>query len=63
MKQIIEEREETCSIVSKLVRLRIFRNRVEGGSMYEGEIVGFDCGSSSTDCLSKCHYQMMMNDF
>ncbi|GAB6155165.1 hypothetical protein JCM17380_39160 [Desulfosporosinus burensis] len=46
IKQIIEEREETCPIVSKLVKPKIFRNRVEGGSKYKGEIVGFECGSS-----------------
>ncbi|MDR3601241.1 MAG: hypothetical protein P4L49_12295 [Desulfosporosinus sp.] len=61
--QIMEEREEPCSIVSKIVKIRIYRNRVEGGSKYEGEIVGFECGSSSTNCLSRCHYRMMMDDF
>ena len=63
VERIIEDREETCSIVSKLVKIRIIRNRVDSGAMNcEGEIVGFECGSSSTNCLSKCHYQMILED-
>ena len=61
--QVIEEREETCSIVSKLVKLKIFRNQVAGSSMYLGEIIGFECGSFTTSCLSKCHYRRMLDDF
>lgn len=61
--QIVENREESCSIVSKIVKIKIFRNRVEGGSKYEGEIVGFECSSSSKTCLSRCHYRMLMDDF
>jgi hypothetical protein len=60
---IIEERKESCSIVSKIVKIRVFRKRVEAGSPSEGEIVGFECGSSSTNCLSRCHYRMLMDDF
>lgn len=60
---IIETREESCSIVSKIVKIKIFRNPTEGGSKDEGEIVGFECNSSSTTCLSKCHYRMLMEDF
>ena len=62
VEQIIEHREEPCSIVSKIVKIKIFRNQVEGGSKYEGEIVGFECSSSSTNCLPKCHYRMIMDD-
>ncbi|WP_083824011.1 hypothetical protein [Desulfosporosinus sp. OT] len=61
--QMVENREESCSIVSKIVKIKIFRNRVEGGSEYEGEIVGFECSSASTNCLSRCHYRMLMEDF
>lgn len=63
--RIIEDREETCSIVSKLVKIRIFRSQIESSAIHnsEGEIVGFECGSSSITCLSKCHYRMIMEDF
>lgn len=61
--EIIENREEPCSIVSKIVKIKIFRKRVEGGSKYEGEIVGFECGSANTNCLSRCHYRMLLDDF
>ncbi|MBP1760397.1 MAG: hypothetical protein H6Q63_1314 [Firmicutes bacterium] len=63
MELTVEERQETCSIVSKIVRLKIFRRVVEGASIQEGEIVGYDCGSSSSTCESKCHYRLLIDDY
>ena len=63
IERIIEDREETCSIVSKMVKIKIFRNRIKSeATNSEGEIVGFECSSSRISCLSKCHYRMMMED-
>lgn len=62
MEQIIEERQEICSTVSKIVSLMIFRQRPKGSNEV-GEIVGFQCESSSAKCESRCTYKMMMEDF
>lgn len=59
----VEERQETCSTVSKLVRIKIFRQVIEGTSQQEGEIVGFECNSSSSTCESKCHYRLLLEDY
>ncbi|TGE31686.1 hypothetical protein E4K68_15850 [Desulfosporosinus sp. Sb-LF] len=63
MEQIVEERQESCSVVSKIVKIKLFRTRVEGVSQLEGELVGFECGSSSSTCVSKCHYRLLMDDY
>lgn len=63
MEQNVEERQETCSIVSKIVRLKIFRRAIEGASIQEGEIVGYECSSSSSSCESKCHYRLLLDDY
>ena len=62
MEQIVEERQEICSTVSKMVSLKIFRQRPKGSNDI-GEIVGFQCESSSPNCESRCTYKMMMEDF
>lgn len=58
---VVEERQETCSTVSKIVKIKIFRRRVD--SAQEGEIVGFDCASSSSSCESKCTFKLLIDDF
>ena len=60
---IIEERQETCSTVSKIVKIKIVRRRIHGVSLQGGEIVGFDCASSSTSCESRCSYKLLMDDY
>lgn len=58
---IVEERREVCSVVSKLVSLKIFRRREEH-SKADGEIIGFDCADSSPNCESRCTYRMLLED-
>jgi len=60
---VIEERQETCSTVSKIVKIKIFRKRIHGAPLYGGEIVGFDCASSSSSCESRCTYKLLMDDY
>jgi len=60
---VVEERQETCSTVSKIVKLKIFRRRIDSSIRQEGEIVGFDCASSSSSCESKCTFKLLMDDF
>ena len=60
---MVEERQETCSTVSKIVKIKILRRRVDGAPLQEGEIVGFDCASSSSSCGSKCSYKLLMDDY
>ncbi len=62
MEQIVEERHEICSTVSKIVSIKIFRRRPKGSNEI-GEVVGFQCESSSSNCESRCTYKMMMEDF
>ncbi|AET67466.1 hypothetical protein Desor_1831 [Desulfosporosinus orientis DSM 765] len=59
----VEERQESCSVVSKIVRLKIFRRVIEGASLQEGEIAGYDCSASSSTCESKCHYRLLLEDY
>ncbi|MHB8074392.1 hypothetical protein E4K67_21775 [Desulfosporosinus fructosivorans] len=58
---VVEERQETCSTVSKIVKIKIFRRRVD--SAREGEIVGFDCAASTSSCETKCTFKLLMEDF
>jgi len=60
---VIEERQETCSTVSKIVKMKILRRKIVGALLQEGEIVGFDCASSSSSCESKCSYKLFMDDY
>ena len=41
MDQMVEERHETCSAVSKIVKIKIIRKRVEGASLQECEKHGY----------------------
>lgn len=59
---MVEERHETCSSVSKLVKMKISRRRIVGAPQ-AGEIVGFECASSSSSCESKCSYKLLMDDY
>ncbi|WP_042338429.1 hypothetical protein [Desulfosporosinus youngiae] len=59
----VEERQETCSIVSKIVRLKIYRRAAEDGSSQAGEIVDYECNSSTSNCESRCHYRLLIDDF
>lgn len=59
---IVEERTEVCSVVSKIVSFKIIRRKSEA-SLKEVEIVGFECESNSASCKSKCTYQMLLEDF
>lgn len=60
---IVEERQETCSAVSKIVKIKILRRRIDGAQLQEGAIIGFDCASSSCSCESKCSYRLLMDDY
>ena len=60
---MVEERQETCSTVSKIVRIKIFRRRIESAPLQAGEIIGFDCASSSSSCESKCSFKLLMEDY
>jgi len=59
---VVEERQETCSTVSKIVKVRILRRRIVG-TPQAGEIVGFDCASLSSSCEAKCSYKRLMDDY
>jgi len=61
---VVEERQETCSTVSKIVKIKIFRRGIDdSATLQAGEIVGFDCASSSSSCESKCSFKLLMDDF
>lgn len=62
MEIVVEERQEMCSTVSKIVKVKILRRRIVGDSQ-AGDIVGFDCASSSSSCVSKCSYKLLMEDY
>lgn len=62
MGQKVEQREEVCSVASKIVSIKIVRNIVED-QRAEGEIVGFDCNNSSPNCQSKCTYRLLLEDY
>ena len=59
---VVEERQESCSTVCKIVKVKIFRRRIVG-ALQAGEIVGFDCASLSPSCESKCSYKLLMDDY
>lgn len=63
MEQFIEDREETCSAASKLVKIKLTRLRRKGDSPQTGEIVDFQCNSQSSNCESRCTYRMLMEDY
>lgn len=58
----IEERQEVCSVASKLVTLK-FTRAVSADQQGEGEIVDFHCNQTSTTCETRCTYRMLLNDF
>ena len=60
---VVEERHETCSAVSKMVKIKILRRKVNATPRHGGEIVGFECASSSSSCESKCSYKLLMDDY
>ncbi|MDR3542536.1 MAG: hypothetical protein P4L69_16480 [Desulfosporosinus sp.] len=60
--QVIEERKVLCSVVSKIVSIIIYRLKPVD-ELGEGEIVGFHCHSSSSNCESRCTYKYFMEDF
>jgi hypothetical protein len=62
LEQIVEKRREICSTVSKIVSIKIFRQRPKESKTI-GEIVGFQCENSSPNCESRCTYKMMIEDF
>lgn len=59
----VEERTELCSVASKIISFKIIRRKSKKATLEEGEIVGFDCASSSPTCESKCTYKMLLDDF
>ncbi len=62
MEYKLEEREEICSVASKLVILKIYRYPSADPNA-EGEIADFHCNHSSDRCESRCTYKMLMNDY
>ena len=62
LEQISEERRESCSVVSKVVRIIIYRVKPVDG-LGEGEIVGFQCNNSSVQCINRCYYKYFVDDF
>lgn len=63
MDLVVEERQESCPVVSKIVKVKIFRKRIDGSPQQDGEIVGFECGSKGSSCESKCSYRLLLDDF
>lgn len=62
MGQIMEQREEVCSVASKVVVIKIYRKTPED-QFSEGEIIGFDCNNNSPNCEKKCTYKLLLVDF
>lgn len=62
LEQIAEDRQEVCSVASKIVSVKILRQRPKGAS-FEGEIIGFECNNGSPNCESRCTYRMLLEDF
>lgn len=58
----LEEREEICSVASKLVALKIYR-LPSADPKAAGEIVDFHCNHSSVSCETRCTYRLLMSDF
>lgn len=58
----IEERQEVCSVASKLVAIKIYR-LPSADSQYEGEIINFECNQSSINCETRCTYKLLLNDY
>lgn len=61
--QVVEERNELCSIASKVVSLKLIRQKRQDCYSSDGEIIGFECSSSSPTCESKCTYKMLVEDY
>ena len=61
--KIVEERKELCSVASKIVSIKIIRQKETQDVLEEGEIIGFECAESSPNCESKCTYKMLLEDF
>ena len=62
MEYLLEEREEVCSVASKLVKLTIYRYP-SVDPQDQGEIGDFHFNNSSESCESRCTYKMLMNDY
>jgi hypothetical protein len=62
LERISEERRESCAVVSKLVRIIIYRIKPVDG-LGDGEIVGFECNNSSVQCHNRCSYRYFMDDY
>lgn len=62
MEYNLEERQEVCSVASKLVILKIYRYPASNPNA-AGEIVNFKCNQSSMTCESRCTYRLLMNDY
>lgn len=59
---VIEERQEMCMVATKLVSVRLYRQK-ELDAPGEGEIVDFHCSSRGANCEHKCSYKMLLLDF
>ena len=62
MEYQIEERQELCSVASKLVSVKIYRLPPSKDNPL-GVIANFECNHSSSNCETRCTYKMLMNDF
>jgi hypothetical protein len=62
LERIMEERRESCAVVSKIVRIIIYRLKPVDG-LGEGEIVGFECHNSSVQCINRCSYKYLVDDY
>lgn len=61
MTKITEEKSELCSVATKIVVVKITREKRANSS--EGIIIGFECNSQSTTCENRCTYRMLLDDF
>jgi len=62
LERFSEERRESCSVVSKIVRIIIYRVKRADG-LGEGEIVGFQCHNSTEQCINRCSYKYLVDDY
>jgi len=60
---VVEVRHETCSTVSKIVKIKIMRKIIDDAPLQAGDILGFSCASSGSFCESKCSYKFLMDDY
>lgn len=60
--QVVEQREEVCSVASKIVAIKIYRKMPED-FRGEGEIIGFECNNSGPSCESRCTYKRLLEDY